>query len=225
MVINRIIISSVTSKSLRDKKYIDVFPEYYELSKVSENNLWHNKQNVLEHVIKVFEGLEKILLFESLSKVKSTMLNKYLSEEIGGFTREDILKIATLLHDIAIADMIIKFPDGTIISPSHEIISASRITKYSERFGLNNISQAYTERIVRNHGIISDLLTYIENNENRDKYLSILRETVGDVDIELVLLMLSDDLGSDLKKNDPSLFKKRKSILYWMLGKLINLHN
>jgi hypothetical protein len=54
----KINISTHTSKSLKDRKYLASFPEFYELATVTENNLWHNHQNVLEHVISVFTGLK-----------------------------------------------------------------------------------------------------------------------------------------------------------------------
>ena len=61
MNLNKINISTITSKSLREREYINVFPEYYNLEKTIENNLWHNNQNVLDHVIGVYSGLENVL--------------------------------------------------------------------------------------------------------------------------------------------------------------------
>jgi hypothetical protein len=218
---NKIIISSIDSKSLRDNKYLDIFPEYYELSNITENNLWHDNQNVLDHVIGVFEELENILKFDKLKKNKSILLNKYLSSEVGGKTREDILKIAALLHDIAKKDTLVKKPDGTTSCPGHELMAASQVYTYSNIFGLNKVSSNYVERIVRYHGLISDFLTLIIVNKKRSNYLRMYKETVGDVDIELVLLMNADLLGCDLKQKDNKAFTDRLHILSWMLSELV----
>lgn len=217
---NKIELSQVTSKNLSGKKYLDTFPEYYELAKVTENGLWHRNQNVLDHVIKVFKGLETVLQFEKVDVSKKRFLEEYLSRSIGNRTRKEILIVATLLHDIAKSDTLVISADGRANCPGHELIAASRVKNFSNRFDLNNLDEQYVERIVRYHGFIANILDLIIANKDREKYLSIFKETVGDITIELILLMHADLLGSDLKTSNEQAFNERIELLSWMLDNL-----
>ncbi len=210
-------ISQLTSKSLKDKAYLDSFSEYYKLATVTENGLWHNNQNVLDHVIGVYAGLETILEYKDTEVAQKDVLSNYLSELIGSQTRQNILKVATLLHDIAKTDVLVKKPDGTAGCPGHDLIAAGRVKNFAERFGLDNKSESYVERIVRYHGFISEILDLMIANQDKEKYFRIFNETVGDVAIELTLLMHADLLGSDLEKSDKQGYNERINLLSWML--------
>lgn len=213
-------ISQVTSKLLEDKNYLASFPEYYALASVTENNLWHNNQNVLSHVIGVFAGLETVLDFNDLKSDKRNWLGKYLSKVVGNQTRQNTLKVATLLHDIAKADVLVKKIDGITGCPGHELIAAGRVKSFAQRFNLNKKAESYAERIVRYHGFISEILNLMIANQDKEKYFQIFKETVGDVAIELILLMHADLLGCDLEKGDKKGYDDRVNLLDWMLESL-----
>jgi len=214
-------ISQVTSKSLKDKAYLSSFPEYYELDSVTENSLWHNNQNVLDHVIAVYAGLETVLEFTDLEIDQKNVLEKYLSEVIGNQTRQNTLKIATLLHDIAKTDVLVKRPDGTAGCPGHDLIAAGRVKNFAERFDLESKAESYVERIVRYHGFISEILNLMIANQDKEKYFRIFNETVGDIAIELTLLMHADLLGCDLEKGDKKGYDDRITLLEWTLKTLL----
>ncbi len=214
-------ISQVTSKSLRDKAYLSSFPEYYELALVTENSLWHNNQNVLDHVIAVYAGLETVLEFNNLELNQKDALKKYLSEVIGNQTRQNTLKVAALLHDIAKTDVLVKKPDGTAGCPGHDLIAAGRVKNFAERFDLDSKAESYVERVVRYHGFISEILNLMIANQGKEKYFRIFNETVDDVAIELTLLMHADLLGCDLEKGDKKGYDDRITLLEWMLQTLL----
>lgn len=215
-------ISSITSKLLRDKAFFVLFPEYYELASVTENSLWHNNQNVLDHVIGVYAGLETILEFTDLEVGQKDALKKYLSEVIGNQTRQNILKVATLLHDIAKTDVFVKKPDGTAGCPGHDLIAAARVKNFAERFDLDSKAESNVEQIVRYHGFISEILNLMIANQDKEKYFRIFNETVNDVAVELTLLMHADLLGCDLEKGDKKGYNDRITLLAWMLQMLLN---
>lgn len=214
-------ISQVTSASLKDKKYLASFPEYYALASVTENSLWHSNQNVLDHVIGVYAGLETVLKFDELKLKQKDELKKYLSQIVGNQPRQNIIRVATLLHDIAKTDVLVKRPDGTAGCPGHELIAAGRVKTFAERFNLDTKAESYVERIVRYHGFISEILNLMIANQNKDKYFQILKETVGDVVVELTLLMHADLLGCDLEKGDKKGYDDRIALLDWMLKSLL----
>ena len=214
-------ISRVTSKSLRDKVFLASFPEYYDLVSVTENGPWHSNQNVLDHVIGVYAGLEKVLRFNDLKVGQKDALKRYLSGVVGNQTRQNILKVATLLHDIAKSDTLVKWPDGTAWCPGHELIAAGRVKNFAERFHLDTKSESYVERMVRYHGFISEILNLIIANQDNEKYLRIFKETVKDIAIELILLMQADLQGCDLEKSDRKGYNDRIALLDWMLKTLL----
>lgn len=221
MTITAIDVSKVTSKFLKDKVYLASFPEYYELATVTENGLWHNHQNVLDHVIEVFAGLETVLTFNDLDDKQSIQIRNYLSQQIGNKIRLDALKVATLLHDIAKTDVLVIRPDGSAGCPGHDFIAAGRVKIFAKRFDLDNKAQSYVKRIVLYHGFISEILNLMIANRKKEKYLKIFSETVGDISIELVLLMHADLLGSDLEKGDKQGYDERINLLSWILEHLL----
>jgi len=224
-VFAKINVQTITAHALKSCEYADVFPEYYELANVIENGQWHDNQNVLDHVIAVFAGLEKVLEFDGDERASSqkNFVETYLSKSIGTKTRREILKVATLLHDIAKVDTLVKRPDGTANCPGHELIGAARVKNFAERFDLSKNDEEYVERIVRYHGFISEMLGAILATGATEKYLRLFKETVGDVALELVLLMHADLLGSDLARTDKKAFDDRIQVLDWMVEFIINL--
>lgn len=214
-------ISQVTSQKLRAKEYLDQFPEYYQLETIEENSMWHDHQNVLDHVIGVYEGLEKVLTLDSLPAEQKSFVTQYLAQQISNHNRLDLLKVATLLHDIAKVDTLVIDQNGTARCPGHELIAAGRVKKFADRFNLDTEDEKYVERMVRYHGLISEFLNLILANNQREKYLKMYQETVGDIAIELVLLMKADLMGSDLQKDDPQGHQNRMEILDWMLEQFI----
>lgn len=217
MNINRINISNISSKSLKERKYADVFPEYYELKKIVENNLWHNNQNVLDHVTRVFEELESILKFDSLSSDQKNFLQKYLSVTVGKRTRNEILIVATLLHDIAKTDTFIKQADGTAYCPGHDLLGSEKVKLFSDRFDLGKNDEEKVKRIIKYHYYTSEIINSMIIKGNEEKYLKEFINTVGDIAIELILLMQADLFGSDLEKNDKKSFDDSVRLLEWML--------
>jgi len=122
--------------------------------------------------------------------IKKNVLEKYLSEVIGNQTRQNTLKIATLLHDIAKTDVLVKRPDGTAVS--RPWFNCSRKSKeFCRKIWLESKAESYVERIVRYHVYLRNPKLMIAN-QDKEKYFRIFNETVGDIAIELTLLMHAD---------------------------------
>lgn len=206
-------ILSITSEKLKKGEYKKSFPEYYSLKSVKENNAWHDNQVVFDHVVAVFAGLEEALKLNFLKKRSGNIIKKHLKKIIGKRSKEELLIISTLLHDIAKKDTVIKDKMGRANTPGHEIIGSVLVKKFSRRFGLNKKDKDYVKRIVHFHGFISDILSLIIARGNYLKYFNLFEQVVGDIGIELALLMYADILGSDLDKSDPSGAKERLFIL------------
>lgn len=214
-------IRKISVDDLRSRKYAEVFPELYSLERVVENNPWHDHQSVFDHVLEVFKGLEKVLNFLKFGESQTDKIKSYLSEQVGQKTRLENLKIAALLHDIAKPDVVVYGKDGTVWCPGHELIAAARVKNFSDRFGLSSSDESLVERIVRYHGFISEILNLMMANKSEEKYLRIFHDTVGDVSIELIIMMQADLLGSDLVKSDRNGSNRRIQLLEWMINKIL----
>ena len=211
-------ISTITAAKLRSNEYAETFPEYYALRTVTENGPWHDHQNVFDHVVAVFTELEKVLSLDFLTQEQKAKITQYLQERIDTHTKQELLMVATLLHDIAKKDTLVMDKNGGSRCPGHELLGAGQVKKFSERFGLSAAEEKRVERIVRWHGFISDVLTLILSNGQMEKYVDLFRETVGDVEIELLLLMYADLHGCDLQKSAPEQFEKSAELLRKMLA-------
>jgi len=209
----KINILSITSKKLNRGDYRTVLPEYYALKSLVENNSWHLKQNVFDHCVAAFKGLEEVFKLKFLEKKDKNRIEKYLKKKVGCWSRKELLIIATILHDIGKMDTLITDSSGSTRCPAHEIIGSILVKKFTKRFGLDKKGQAYVEKIVRYHGFISDILALAIEKGDKDKYYHLYKEVVGDVNIELLLWMYADDLGTDLKKIMPKEFEAREKLI------------
>jgi len=189
-------VDEISLIGLRNENYAELLPEFYQLKKVVENSPWHVHQTVFDHVVKVYEEMEKLLKKSNLSP-----------------ERKKLLRIATLLHDIAKPDTLITDQEGMARCPGHELLGASRVKNFAQRFCLNELETITVEKIVRYHGFISEMINLILETGKADKYQSLFRETVGEVAEELLLLMHADLLGSDLSKTFPNEFFNRIKLL------------
>lgn len=219
--ITKINILDITWQDLVDGKYQELLPEIYNLAKIVENNSYHNKQTVFDHVMKVYENLLEFFEFTEVKVSEKKLLDKYLVKRIGGKTRKEILLIATLLHDFAKSETALDYPNGQIICFGHELLGAKRVKIFKTRFDLDDVEQTAIEDLVKYHGFISEVVNGIVMNGQREKYLKTFRSVVGDLALELVIFLQADILGSDLKLNDQAGFAKRLEILDWMKAEVM----
>ncbi len=196
-------ITKITSKRLRSGDYKDVLPEYYALKSVSETNPWHLDQNVFDHAVAVFDGLENVLKLGFLPTGNKRAVASYLEKSVGKHSRRELLTVATILHDIAKSYLHIQLPGGKTACPGHEMIGASTVKRFSDRFGLNSESEKHVKKLVHFHGFVNDVLTLLINNKNLEKMMSLYEDVVGDIQIELLLFMFADMKGSDFEQVDP----------------------
>jgi len=208
-------ISQVTAKRLSSGEYKRDFPEYYDLEGTVENSLWHNHQDVFEHVVMVYENLEKEL------RNISPKVYTYLDQRIGNYTRLSILKIATLLHDIAKKETLITADNGNANCPGHEHLAAGMVKNFSELFLLDNKCQEYVERIVLHHGFVSEVIAQSLHKPTKENIIwNRFIDAVGDISYELLILIKADDKACDLEELAPEQFYPREKLLIrWLKEK------
>lgn len=155
---------------LKKGDYKSLLPEYYALADFVENNPWHLNQNVFDHVIAVFAGLEELLKFDFLTLKQKKAIAAYLEKRIGKYTRKELLIVATLLHDIAKSYLHIELDDENALCPGHEMIGASSVQQFKDRFGLDSQEMDHVQQIVHFHGFVNDVLTLIIHGKGCRKY-------------------------------------------------------
>ncbi len=207
-------IKRITASKLKSGIFKREFPDYYALSSIVENNLWHNNQNVFDHVVRVYENLEKELRFSDLSRENKELATEYFESKVEILTKGDLLKIATLLHDIAKIDTLITYSKGQASCPGHELLGASRVSKYAPLFELSPAETKRVRSLVLYHGFISQILDQVVAKPEKETYFrNQFVETVGDVEYDLVILMRADLHGCDLQRMAPGEFAARENVL------------
>lgn len=202
-----------TSQSLSQGDWEHFLPEYYALKATTENSAWHKQQNVFDHVVAVVRGLENTLTLPFLSESQKQTVTDYLNETVDTHTHEDLLWVATLLHDISKSHIWFKEGDA-VRCPGHEYVSTAMVPQFADRFNLDEQELNEVIAIVRWHGFISDILQVIVNQpESTDRYWQLFESVVGSVNVPLALLMRADLLGSDLNQSNPNLFETLISVL------------
>lgn len=207
-------ILSITSKSLKEGALRGILPECYDLSSAVENNPWHKNQNVFDHVVGVFEGLEKVLMFEFLDENSRDKVNSILQEKVEKHSRREILIVATILHDIAKAHTLIKNEKtGMTACPGHEMIGSYLSHEMGKRFGLSGKSIDQLQAIILYHGFVHEILTLSIRKGQQEKYFNLSKKMTRNCYIELLILAYADMLGCDLPRVNPQDFVKREELI------------
>jgi len=195
-------ISLLSKTNIKSGKLTSLIPEFYELKNVVENNDWHHKENVFDHTLSVLDNLEKTL--RNLNKATEQFLNK----KIDGSARKNLLKVATLFHDIAKKETIV---DNNSLThcPDHEAKGAIKTKTILKRFKLSNKELEFISSIVKNHSIIDKILSV--NNQNFQKEFVSFKKDFHNIYPELILLSFADTAGSYSAKTRPAEFKYRIS--------------
>jgi UTP:GlnB (protein PII) uridylyltransferase len=196
----KINISLLNRKDIIRGKLTELIPEFYELKEVIENNDWHNKESVFEHTFSVIDNMERII--RSSKKEIKGILNKVVVKN----SRRRILKIAALLHDIAKKETIIDL-NGITCCPGHEKRGGRKVQKILSRFNLSPKESKIITDIVKNHGLIHDIIA--PNNKNFKKEYRNFKKKLSNIYLELILMAFADTIGSYLKKTKPVEFYYR----------------
>jgi len=197
----KIKLSSLTIKKIKKKELEKLIPEFYQLEEVVENNPWHNEESVFDHTLSVLDNLEKIIR-NSKKEIKQA-LNKIIDKN----SRKSLLYVAALLHDIGKKETITDLGGGARGCPGHEKKGVQKTEKILKRFSLSQKEFKIVTDIVRNHGVIHDIIGL--ENKNFQKEYKNFKKKFSNIYLELILLAFADTIGSYLKKTKPAEFRYR----------------
>ncbi len=192
--------STITNiDKLRSEEFADLIPELYELKEIIENDgYYHNNDSIFNHTLRVLEKLE-----ESLKNVKDKV-SDYLDQKITNHTRKELLFLATLLHDIGKKETLVKDDKGLTSCLGHAEQSLVKAEEILPRFDLSEDERDLIGRMIESHMLLY-LIIKPDNNKLNDQFLEVRREHPN-IFLELVLLAMTDILGTQLKENKPKEF-------------------
>ena len=197
-----IAVSAISTVGLRDGLFERDLPEFYDLKSSIENNSWHTNDATFTHTLAVLESFESIR-----SKLTNNNINSYLSKKVGQHTRGQLLFLAIVFHDIAKPNTIITRDDGSTSCPNHEEQGAIKVGPILDRFDLSENEKEVVQQIVRNHGLIHQILGL--SGEEFDSQFADWQKRFSDIYPELILLAMADTAGAQLHINNPSEFTRR----------------
>lgn len=206
-------LASVTTEALADGVFATEFPEYYALKKVMENSLWHDHQVVFDHVQAVLRAFETEQYLQGLSEGQLAKVTAYLAQKLESHSRLELVQLCVLCHDLAKTQTLIQHPDGRANCPGHELVGAARVSELGPRFGLTARETDHLERLVRYHGLISEFVTRVIDTDQPAENWHLFAETVGELSLDLTVMMLCDLAGSDLARTDAAQFQTQRTLL------------
>ncbi len=188
------------------------------LKSLTENNPWHDKENVFDHIHSVFFNYQELL---SLNFVKSSALREqyqaYLDtipDPDGTKTYRELALIACSLHDIGKGEIrpdddelapgqtfLITKDDGTTMGRGHEHASALAVPRMLEGSDLTQAEKDIVQYLVEHH----DMYSLNFRNENFSSKEA--RDPAGDAEILknhdnfsllLVLHIVADEYGAEV---------------------------
>lgn len=185
---------------IKNESFLSLVPEFRALQGIIENNAWHNHETTFDHTLSVLENLEKII-YDLHGEHK-----KYLEGIIESHSKNSLLKIAVLFHDIAKKDTLTIDENGRTSFINHEIMSAKKAEKILKRFGISKKEASYILHIIKNHGILHMIFS---EEDYMEKAKKIKRGELSNIYLELMLLVYADTKPSYLQISNPGDYKKR----------------
>lgn len=199
-------LNNLSSPLLKTGAYSESLPEVTLLAAFVENNPWHQQQSVFDHTVRVLEEVEE--------QLTSSAIDQKLLSVISRYSKKTLLLLGTILHDVAKSRIWIVDEEGITRSPGHELFGAHMAKIIACRLGLDKTEAEYVATIVRNHGLVSEVVNLMMFDQSRFlEWRSLFRETVGAMELELVVFIKADVKGSDLQKLMPDDFSRRIGVI------------
>lgn len=216
-------LAQITAEFLISPESAMVLPEFQALKHSIENNTGHDHQTTFNHVVAVMRGMESLFEPEFLTPADREKLTTHLRQKVVIHSRQDLLRLLVLMHDIAKPEATVVSPDGTTGCPGHELLSAAAVPAFQERFGLDLVEVQWVQQLVRLHGDPHALLTLgMAKPAAQTQILTTFEAAVGDGAIELIMMVYADLLGGDLVQLHPPEFTARASLCQTWLQQLVS---
>lgn len=205
--------------AISNNELADTLPEFYQLKSVIESQGWHDNQTVFDHSIESAKALEEIIRFDYLAEQDRNTLIDYLNGKLETQTRLDLLRLATLLHDIGKLISLQRNAEGNTSSPSHGIIGEWIAQPVVDKFDLSDAEKKFVLGLISDHLVPSDLIEMSTNNNTApSEILQLLHANRPESTVELLLLGYADWLGCDVREPVRAERDKRVTVVHECLS-------
>lgn len=183
-------ISDITPENIRNGWLQKDLPEIYQLEQVWESNDAH-EESTLTHTLNVFE------IFEHKSNTLPQKQKEYFERTIQKYSRNDLMKLTILLHDLGKKETITMI-DGKTKFPWHEEKSYEKSLPIVEKFDLSSDEKEIVLNTIRYHWLLHNVLSKrLTNDEIRAK-TDIIKNEYSQIFFDMVMFDFLDTLS--LKK-------------------------
>lgn len=195
------------------KEFLDIIQKIYNheylknLKNFTEFNIYHTETNVLAHTRLVEKNLKEILAFDYVMQpFRNKFLVVHFDEEIGNYSRAELLIIASVLHDIgkgmeyqdfdgSTKKVLVKKPNGDTMAPMACAVSSEYAEKLLKELNFNKIERSYISKIINNHLTVFGLYSSMCGSDKKDKLYKRVKDKLGDHYLDLVVHSLADRRG------------------------------
>ncbi len=181
-------------------------PAMQRLSGLIEKNAYHNSEEVLEHMAKVFANCQELLKLDFItsSKLKNRYAT-YFKESVdakGKYSHGDLLLLASVIHDVGkgvekeegITYFQVVDGDGNTEAFGHEDAGAALVPSLLESTGLAQSEVEFVGNIVKAHNTFSEEFCSASLKKDPQQDAEVIRET-NPLYMELLLHILADNWG------------------------------
>ena len=177
-------------------------PDYYALHNIVESQAWHDNQSVFDHCLASARALEEITQFNSLQPSDKARILAYLAGKHERCSRLDLLRLATLLHDIGKLISLHRTASGGTSSPSHGVIGEWVAKPIVAMFDITPGEKRRVLDLISDHLVPSDLIEMaIVNGTTARGVVELLQSHRPDTVVELLLLAYADWQGCDIRES------------------------
>ena len=154
----------------------------------TKQNYYH-VENVWHHCLRTYSCLE-IILKELPTLAEGHQVLSALQQTLGGSkARLQVLKLASLIHDVGKPDTAVTQPGGRISFHGHSAAGLPYATALADRLKLSNPERDYLLHLVRNH---MQPLHHYTTGDNSVLATYRLFRTLGQESLDILLLSLAD---------------------------------
>lgn len=159
--------------------------DFLKLKEVIENNAYHHNESVYDHLVKTYGIAKEQINVDLITNPESrSLFESYVSVEIEGIRKKDLMMIFSLIHDIGKLKVKTEIQsDGTTRLPNHEYEGSLIVGDVVE--GFPDIILKYLANCVRLHGLFNN--TWNENpNSSAEEFISIIKPKSEGILVELI---------------------------------------
>ena len=117
--------------------------------------------------------------------------------------KKQLLFLATMFHDIGKKETAVKNGNQTKF-PGHEEYGSKKVKPILDRIDISDNEKNIVAEMIKYHGELHVIVT--PNNKKLKEQYESFKHRHSTFFLELILLAMADDLGSQLKDNDPDEF-------------------